>query len=457
MRDESKTKRQLIEELADLRRRIAQLESSEAEVKRMAEAFRELEERYRLVVESASGAMILVGVRGTIQEVNAKALELSGFEREEVWGKNFAELLPTLGMEASSVLRTFKDIILGRHRDPQEWTLINRNGERITFIAHYALLRKEGKVTGLSVILEDITAQKRAAEAMLESQERFQARYKAIPVPTYTWQKVGKEFELVDYNDAALEITQGNVAGFVGRTASDVYGEDRPDIVRDLHRCFAERSVVKREMDYRFLTTGESKHLETTYAFVPPDLVMVHTQDITERKRAEEGLRESEKRYRTLFHDTRDAINITTREGQVLDANQSFLDLFGYTREEIAGLNAKELYVDPVDRRRFQEEIERKGSVRDYDVKLRKKDGSEMDCLVTSICCWTWITSRTLMIASATRWETSCCRLLVSDSQGFCVRATLCAEWEATSFWCCSRGYLGWKTWARWRTPSYSS
>ncbi|MDY6954548.1 MAG: PAS domain S-box protein, partial [Thermodesulfobacteriota bacterium] len=107
-------------------------------------------------------------------------------------------------------------------------------------------------------------------------------------------------------------------------------------------------------------------------------------QEIAERKRAEEALRESEKRYRNLFEDSRDAIYITTPEGAFIDVNEAALELFGYTREEMAGLNAREIYWYPEQRFRFQKEMEQKGSVRDYAVKIRRKDGRKLDCLVTS-------------------------------------------------------------------------
>jgi PAS domain S-box-containing protein len=61
------------------------------------------------------------------------------------------------------------------------------------------------------------------------------------------------------------------------------------------------------------------------------------------------------------------------------------LDLFGYSREEMIGLNARQTYVHSEDRLKFQQMIKREGFVSDYEVKLRKKDGTEMDCLLTSI------------------------------------------------------------------------
>jgi PAS domain S-box-containing protein len=88
--------------------------------------------------------------------------------------------------------------------------------------------------------------------------------------------------------------------------------------------------------------------------------------------------------YRALFEQSRDAIYITTREGAFSDVNQAFLDLFCYTRDEITRLKGHETYANPTDRSRFQKEIEDSGSVRDFEVRLRKKDGTEMECLLTA-------------------------------------------------------------------------
>jgi PAS domain S-box-containing protein/putative nucleotidyltransferase with HDIG domain len=106
--------------------------------------------------------------------------------------------------------------------------------------------------------------------------------------------------------------------------------------------------------------------------------------DITDRVRATEALEESEERYRALFEQSRDAISITTRGGQYVDVNPAFLSLFGYTREELMQTRADELYANAEDRRRFQKQIERSGAVRDYELRLRRKDGTEMECVLTA-------------------------------------------------------------------------
>jgi PAS domain S-box-containing protein len=98
-----------------------------------------------------------------------------------------------------------------------------------------------------------------------------------------------------------------------------------------------------------------------------------------------EGLRISEERYRTLFEESRDAIYMTSRDGRFVDANPAALELFGYTRDELMSVNASELYLQPDQRRDFSKVIEAKGSVRDFEVTLRRSNGELLDCLLSSM------------------------------------------------------------------------
>lgn len=101
-------------------------------------------------------------------------------------------------------------------------------------------------------------------------------------------------------------------------------------------------------------------------------------------KRAADQLRESEEKYRGLFEDSKDAVFVCTREGCFTDLNRSALDLFGRAREELVGSNIAELAADPAGWRSFTQAIERDGSVKNYEIKLRGKGGVEIACLLTS-------------------------------------------------------------------------
>ncbi len=106
--------------------------------------------------------------------------------------------------------------------------------------------------------------------------------------------------------------------------------------------------------------------------------------DVTQQQNAEEALKESEKKFRKLFEDSRDAIFMTRIDGKFIDANTSFLDMFGYNREELEDITAGNTYFNPSERSRFRAEIEEKGEVKNYEIMLRKKNGSVMNCLMTA-------------------------------------------------------------------------
>ena len=99
------------------------------------------------------------------------------------------------------------------------------------------------------------------------------------------------------------------------------------------------------------------------------------------RHKMEKKFEESEGRYRSLFEESKDAIVITDQRGEFIDVNAYSLDLFGYTKKEMTAMNFKDLYVNPEDGNRFQKEINEKGSVKGFEVRLRREDGGEMDCV----------------------------------------------------------------------------
>ncbi|MCE5250513.1 PAS domain S-box protein [bacterium] len=106
--------------------------------------------------------------------------------------------------------------------------------------------------------------------------------------------------------------------------------------------------------------------------------------DISKLSEAEEVLRESEEQYRILFETSLDPIGITTQGTTVRDVNQAWLDLFGYTREDVREMNLGCLYLRDKDRQKYLDEIDRNGKVRDYEIKLLRKDGMVLDCLVST-------------------------------------------------------------------------
>jgi PAS domain S-box-containing protein len=96
-------------------------------------------------------------------------------------------------------------------------------------------------------------------------------------------------------------------------------------------------------------------------------------------------LEDGQTEFRHLFEQSRDAFYVSTVDGSLIDGNRAFFELLGYAEEDLIGTDARRLYRDPQVRLQFQREIELTGSVKDFEAKLVRKDGTEIDCLLTSV------------------------------------------------------------------------
>ena len=115
------------------------------------------------------------------------------------------------------------------------------------------------------------------------------------------------------------------------------------------------------------------------------DLARDFNKMVAELRMSNKALKESEEKYRGLFEESTDAIYISTEDGKLLDINEAGEKLFGYTKEELRRMNVENLYENKEDRNRFKKEIEKKGFVKDYEVRLKRKDGKIIDCLLSSV------------------------------------------------------------------------
>jgi len=238
---------------------------------------------------------------------------------------------------------------------------------------------------GLVLTVTDVTDRIQAQETLRESEEWYRA----------VMEQSGDAIHLVDAETKCILEANRSFAEMLGYASEEIVGlsiydfiaADREDIDRRHEENLRGKAPLTYERQWR-RKDGSILDVWVTVSLISHggrNVVCAIARDVTERKRAEAALRGSEEKYRTLFEESRDTIYINTPQGKFIDINSAGLELFGYSKEEMMALNVRELYANPDDRRRFQQEIERGGFVRDYDIRLRKKDGTEMDCLVTAI------------------------------------------------------------------------
>jgi PAS domain S-box-containing protein len=193
-------------------------------------------------------------------------------------------------------------------------------------------------------------------------------------------------------NDLFLQILGYSADEVVGRRLEDFYTrESRHEMLKRggyLHALQGE--FIEQE---RQLINKNGELVETLLRATPEtdssgEVIGTRAMyvDITERKRAEESLRCSEEKYRSLFEDSQDAIFISTPEGRLLDVNRAGVELFGYERkEELLEVDiAGQLYSKPASRAPVVRLLSEQGYVKDLELQLIKKDRSMLIVLETT-------------------------------------------------------------------------
>lgn len=111
--------------------------------------------------------------------------------------------------------------------------------------------------------------------------------------------------------------------------------------------------------------------------------IELRSREITQRQQAEEALKESENKYRSLFESAPMGIGLTTSDGRILALNETFIQMSGYSPEEAKEINVRSSYDKPEDRDVLLRQLELDGFVRDFETVLRRKDGSLYDASLT--------------------------------------------------------------------------
>ncbi|MFX1497434.1 MAG: PAS domain S-box protein [Promethearchaeota archaeon] len=331
-----------------------------------------IREQFKDLFEHSLDLIYVNDLNGNFLDANEITLITLGYEKSEIANISFINLLDKENLQkAYKVTKEIKKS--GKQSKRSEYKVKTKDGNSIYVETYGIPLKKDGEIYAILGVGKNVTDRKLAEQNLKKSEGMFKALYKEGPIPAYTWQKYDDDFVLIDFNKAAEKITNGRVNDFLGYKASKLY-ENRLDILEDLRLCMEEKIQITKEMKYQFQHLDKEKYLSVNYGYVSPDLIIVHTEDITERKIAEENLKESEQKYRNLIENLDVGFYQVTLDGQILNHNSAHnIILEVDPLENLIGKNVIDFWQDPEDRGDYLEKIIKNGIARNYFCHAKTK------------------------------------------------------------------------------------
>jgi PAS domain S-box-containing protein len=385
-----------------VRERTAELEATNA-------ALRESESRQQALLNATSHPMFLLDAKGTILAANSSLGQALGHPVPEILGRNVFKLLPpALGQareaRVEEVVRSGQPL---RFKDQQAGTAFDNHLQPIT--------DQKGEVVEVAVSALDITEAQRAEQALRDSEAKYRRLHESM-----TDAFVGV--------DMAGRITEFNPAyqAMLGYTAEELRRLSYLELTPEGWHAFEARIVAEQILPRGYSDVYEKEYRRKDGTVFPAELrtfllkdhagrpagMWAIVRDITTRKEAEnilhrskaeleglvrertaalqgvnEALRESEERYRSLVNNLKVGVyrNTPGPHGRFIQANPALAQMHGYDSvEALMKVNVCDLYQNGQDRQVLIAEILRRGSVRNYELRLQHKDGTPIDASVTA-------------------------------------------------------------------------
>jgi PAS domain S-box-containing protein len=348
------------------------------------EMLRVSEEKFRTVLENVPD-LILVHRKGIILYINPPATEVMGYTHDELINKQLTDFIdPEYHLLVAQAISRRMD---GKNVEPYEIKILTKSGGRRTVAVHGTLIEFAGSPASLNV-LTDITERKQAEEALRESEKVLRSMLDATPAGVGLL--VNRVLQKV--NHSLCKITGYSEEEMIGQSTRMLYPDDEEylRVGRELYEQMEREGLGTVEARLKRKDGAPIVVMLSLSPFDPQNLtagVTATVLDITERKRAEVALRETEERYRSLFDRSLDCVYIHDFLGNFIEANPSALKLLGYTGEEIMSVKFTSLLTAvqiPLALHVIQEVITTGTQTESSEYRVRRKDGTYVDVETTA-------------------------------------------------------------------------
>jgi PAS domain S-box-containing protein len=394
-------------------------------------ALQESEENFRALAENANDCIMIVVREGLHVYANKRATEITGYSLSELRRITIEDL--ALPEEVEKIKERYRRIIEGQDFAPSyENVLIRKDGRPVPIEVTSAKTTWHGEPADL-VIFRDITDRKKAIGALKkaqkdlilqveerthqlselneklkqktaeykqmertldESESRFQTLVEQIPnaiIYTASLDEKSTTLYISPQIEQLLGHTQEEFKADTDLWGKRIHPDDYDGVMAELARC--HKTGEQFVSEYRMITKDGRKIWFDDYARIVKDkngtplfLLGVMT-DITDQKRAREKLKASEEKFSTAFRSSPAAKVISAlHDGRLIEVNENFVHMFGYTPEEAIGRTSLELglWVEPDQRKELVQKLQVEGRVQGFEMSFRMESGENGTALVAA-------------------------------------------------------------------------
>jgi len=353
------------------------------ERKQAEQKLKESEKRFRELFNNMSNGVAIYetvnnGEDFIIKDFNLAGEKIDKVKKEVLIGKSVLNLFP--GVKKFGLFEVFQRV--WRTGKPESHPVSLYEDNRINgWRENYIYKLPTGEIVA---IYNDITERKKAEQKLKESEEAFRKQYVFL---NNIIESLTHPFFVININDYTIELA--NSMAFAEGVDNELFCYslthklNKPceypcvcpltEVVKTKKPCTVEHTHYDKEGNARIYEIQGYPIQDENGNVVQ---MIEYAIDITERKIAEQKRKESEEKYRMLFESSPTGIGLSDFEGNVLAMNLKMEEMTGFTLEEFKEMNLASTFVDNDDRLRLRSELQEKGRVSDYEVKLNKKDGT---------------------------------------------------------------------------------
>ncbi|PKP47088.1 MAG: hypothetical protein CVT94_12540 [Bacteroidetes bacterium HGW-Bacteroidetes-11] len=311
-----------------------------------AKRVQESEEKYRSLVEQANDGIVILQ-DGKVMFINKMMANILGYSVDEIIDNSFLTYI------AEGERERIIDLYRRRQAGDDvpsiyESVLVQKDGTLKPVEFNNGIISYNGKIATQTYI-RDITERKAAQQALIESEQRYALAVEGVNEGIFDWNLETGSVYFSNHYKSILGLDPYEMQNELSEWENRIHPDDKERILQ-ANRDFISGKTSVYNPEYRLLhSSGEYRWILARGVCLRDDNGKAYRMagshmDITDRRKAEEMLRESEARYRSIFNTAGDAIFLVDQNsGTIVDVNQSAVRIYGYSTSELLGMNIKQL------------------------------------------------------------------------------------------------------------------